>query len=950
MLPVAAIMNIFRLFSTIATGWLLVTGFNVVAHAAGSSSGQAAEASPLAEPRSLSRVAGAMDAARQLMARMAVAGEGTEREEDDEDHDDNADNADNEDGDDEAKAEARQRDQKKDAKAEKPKTIADVVEDSEVFEGLFKLYRHPESGKVWMEIHEDQLEQEFIYFAKATDGVSGSGHVRGMFRGTKILQLKRHFERIEWVEENTRFYFDPQSPLARAADANISPAVLASLSIEAEEGGRLLVEVGPLFLQENLLQVKRGRGDNQLLGDLSSDRTKFTRLASYPENTDVEVEYVYQNREPSGSFDEDVTDPRAVSVRIKHTLIEMPRNDYSPRRDDARVGYFMTRVTDLSSVDPVPWRDHIHRWHLVKEKPGAELSEPVEPIVWWMENTTPLEFRDTIQSAALRWNEAFEAIGFKDAIVIRQQPDDADWEADDVRYNVLRWTSSPNPPWGGYGPSFVNPRTGQILGSDVMLEYSFISARVLQRQVFEDAGLADWNQVPDPDESAWPEELRRRAAPAGRGPGHDPHCHQCAAGLHLAHGFLAGLQVLQLQDAIRPDKEQLVKEALHYLVLHELGHTLGLSHNFKASHLHDADQIHDAERTGELGVTASVMDYPAVNLAPEGFEQGQYFTTGPGPYDYWAIEYGYSEGLQDPRMEDERLEGILQRSNEPELAFANDADDMRSPGKGIDPRAMTFSLSSDPITYSERRCRLMRENLSLLLERGTTEGRSFDDVRRGYFILSSELERALHPVSRYVGGVYVERLVVGQDEDTRPLRPVPAEDQRRAMAVLAEHAFAPDAFEVSPELLQHLQAQRRGWDFDADGEDPKLHDRVLRIQNGLLSHLLHPNTQRRILDTQLYGNEYSLSEMMSDLTSAVVDENPQAATNSFRQNLQVDFVGHLFNLKNNNGVPPAVRSVALYEIKRVQTLFEERMEAGLDPAEQAHAGHVLYLIRRGLDE
>lgn len=932
-------MNAFRLFSTLATGLLLAAGVTVAV--------RAVESAPDQDPAPTSQAqaqATAPDPQTPVTARQL------ERGNSDEDEDDNGETEE-----DQGKSDSGQRDKKKDAKAEPPKTIADVVEDSEVIDGLFKFHRHPESGKLWLEIHPDQLGQEFIYFAKATDGVSGSGHVRGMFRATKVLRLQRHFERVEWVEENTSFYFDPQSPLARAADANISPAVLASLEILAEEDGRLLVEAGPLFLQENLLQVKRGRGDNQLLGDLSSERTKITAVGSYPQNADVDVEYVFQNRNPSGRFDEDVTDPRAVSVRIRHSLLEMPQNDYRPRRDDARVGYFMTRVTDLSSADPVPWRDHIHRWHLVKEKPGAEMSEPVEPIVWWMENTTPLEFRDTIQSAALRWNEAFEAIGFKDAIVIRQQPDDADWVADDVRYNVLRWTSSPNPPWGGYGPSFVNPRTGQILGSDVMLEYSFISARVLQRQVFEDAGLAEWNQVPAPEAGvdSWREELRRRAAPdrgQGHAHGHDPHCFHCAAGMHLAHGFLTGMQVLQLQDAIRPDREELVKEALYYLVLHELGHTLGLSHNFKAAHLHGPEEIHNAELTRELGVTASVMDYPSVNLAPEGVEQGQYFTTAPGPYDYWAIEYGYSEGLQDPRAEEERLEAILARSTEPALAFGNDADDMRSPGKGIDPRAMTFSLSSDPITYSEQRCELMRRNLALLLERGATEGRSFDDVRRGYFILSSELERALHPVSRYVGGVYVERLVVGQDEETRPLVPVSAEDQRRAMAVLARHAFAADAFEVSPELLQHLQAQRRGWEFGSEGEDPKLHDRVLRIQNGLLSHLLHPNTQRRILDTQLYGNDYSLSEMMADLTAAIVDEDPQAETNSFRQNLQIDFVGHLFVLKNTNGVPPAVRSVALYEIRRVQSLFEERLEAGLDPAEEAHAGHVLYLIRRGLDE
>jgi len=123
----------------------------------------------------------------------------------------------------------------------------------------------------------------------------------------------------------------------------------------------------------------------------------------------------------------------------------------------SRIGYFTDQVTDLTSPSPTPYRDLIHRWDLVKKDKNAVLSEPVEPIVWWIENTTPRQLRDTIRNAALAWNEAFEAAGFKNALVVKEQPDDADWDAGDIRYNVLRWTSSPNPPFGGYGPSFVNP-------------------------------------------------------------------------------------------------------------------------------------------------------------------------------------------------------------------------------------------------------------------------------------------------------------------------------------------------------------------------------------------------------------------------------------------------------------------------------------------------------------
>ena len=150
----------------------------------------------------------------------------------------------------------------------------------------------------------------------------------------------------------------------------------------------------------------------------------------------------------------------------------MPQNQYQPRFEDVRVGDFTTQVSDMTTPDDVtPYRDLIHRWNLVKKNPDQGISEPTEPIVWWIENTTPLEFRDAIKEGVLAWNRAFAHAGFHNAVQVKIQPDDAAWDAGDIRYNVLRWTSSPNPPFGGYGPSFVNPKTGQILGADIMLEY-----------------------------------------------------------------------------------------------------------------------------------------------------------------------------------------------------------------------------------------------------------------------------------------------------------------------------------------------------------------------------------------------------------------------------------------------------------------------------------------------
>ncbi|HSI62672.1 MAG TPA: DUF5117 domain-containing protein, partial [Candidatus Saccharimonadia bacterium] len=349
----------------------------------------------------------------------------------------------------------------------KKKTVEEITKNCEDDKGLFRVYRDKENGTVYLYVRKKQLDKEFIYFSHTVDGVVGAGRNRGQFGDETVFTIHRNYEKMEFIGRNTAYYFDPEHPLARASRANVSDAVLALEPIVAENDEGLLINAGNLFLRETLRQVKPSGGSDgkSLLGKLSETKTKFIRTKSFSRNTLFVVEYVYENPSPPSRDDDeksaqDVTDPRYVSVKVQHTLIAMPENDYQPRFDDPRVGYFMTQLTDQTSTEATPWRDFIHRWHLVKKDPNAPLSEAVEPIVWWIENTTPREFRPIIMEAGLKWNQSFEKIGFKNAVVIKEQPDDANWDADDIDYNVMRWTSSPKPPFGGYGPSFVNPRTG----------------------------------------------------------------------------------------------------------------------------------------------------------------------------------------------------------------------------------------------------------------------------------------------------------------------------------------------------------------------------------------------------------------------------------------------------------------------------------------------------------
>ena len=823
--------------------------------------------------------------------------------------------------------------------APKKKSIVEVTKNCQEYKGLFQVFADRETGALYLFIKKDQIRREFIYFSHVVDGVVQAGRNRGQFDQSEVFTISKVYGKLEFVLKNTAYYFDPDHPLARAANANISNAIVAAEPIIASNDEGYLVSAGSLFLKESFMQVKpssSGPENKAVLGKLSESKTKFTRWGSYPRNSFFVVEYVYENPAPPHQESEaqglqDMADPRYVSIRVQHTLVALPENDYQPRADDPRVGYFMTHLTDQISTEATPYRDFIHRWNLTKKEPEAALSEPVEPIVWWIENTTPLEFRETIKSAALLWNKSFEKIGFKNALVVNVQPDDAKWNADDLEHNVLRWTSSPRAPFGGYGPSFSNPRTGQILGADIMFEFSFVKNRVMAHRLWDELGMAGLSKS-----------------------NHDATFdqHACMAATMTQQGLLFGSNMLRLRKADQVDFDTMLKESMAQLILHELGHTLGLNHNFRASHLHSPAELRDRVLTERTGLSASVMDYMPLNLGPDKSHQGQYYMNTPGVYDDWAIDYGYSQALPDAAAETKRLGAIASRSNEPQLGFANDADDMRMPGKGIDPRAQVFDMSSDPVTYGTERCEIVQQAIGKLMADRPKEGRSWQELLQSYISLTAEKSNALTAVSRYIGGVYVERAFVGQVKENTPdpFKPVEAEKQKAAMDTLAKFAFGPDSWQVPEDLLRHLQQQRRGFDFRENGEDPKLHERVLKFQRALLDHLLHPNTQNRIIDSALYGNGYPLHQMMRDLTQMIMSGEPaNAPVSTVRQNLQVDYVDRLIGILKGKTHFAAARSVALYEVQRIQKNMEAESPDVID-SNRPHHAQILFVIKQGLED
>ncbi|WP_289096906.1 zinc-dependent metalloprotease [uncultured Pseudoalteromonas sp.] len=807
----------------------------------------------------------------------------------------------------------------------KPKTLAEIIKDKSEFAGVFSIYQDAKTGDNLMVIDQSQLDTPFVYFAHTVDGVTDAGHFRGAYRETKLIEFRKYFDRIDIISKTPRYKFDENSALARSADANISEAVLASIKIEKEEDGKIAFKVDKLFLSEALHKVSpwanpkdKNASKRFKLGKLNDKKSRIVKQRPYPNNLDVVVDYVFSNANPTVRGSKAVSDPRNVSIKVQHSFVALPKNDYQARQDDARIGYFTNEFDNMTSADWAPYEDVIKRWDLQKKDPSAALSEPVKPITWWIENTTPVEWRDTIRDAVLAWNSSFEKAGFKNAIEVKVQPDDADWDAGDINYNVLRWTASPRPPFGGYGPALANPLTGEILGSDIMLEYVFMKNRWMYDTLYtQGAATLETSQSST-----------------------DLHC-------SLGHSIQENMLLTKsLGTGASIEDKEILRQGLTQLVLHEVGHTLGLNHNMKSSILWDEKEVHDKSKTQGI-VTGSVMDYAPANIAPIGMQQGDIFQTKPGPYDDWAIEYGYSQALADKAAEQQRLEKILARSSEHALAFGNDADDMRAPGRHIDPRVMIGDMSSNPAAYADDRMELINKLFTELKDNATVNGESYQQLVTSANILFRSYRTQAGVVSRQIGGVYVERNVVGDDKNDAPFTPVPLERQQHAMQVLADKVFSPNVLASMQPLYNYLLQQRRGFNHYGKNEDPKPHGMILGMQKLVLAQLLHPAVMLRISDSAMYGNEYSLNQFMNDLTASIFVDSKKA--NTLSHNLQVEYVNQLIAIaglgkpsKHDN----LAKAAALYQLNQIADMS---VPWGADTAAKAHKQYIDRLISKALE-
>ena len=738
-----------------------------------------------------------------------------------------------------------------------------------------------------------------------------------------------------------------------------------------------------------------------------------------------------------------------IMKSLHYSISEItPNPSYHARLADERIGYFTTTFSDLGKYQAEENRvRYINRWHLEKADAAIKVSPPKNPIVFYIESTTPIRYRRWVREGVLMWNKAFEKVGIANAIEVYYQDaaTGAHMEKDpeDVRYNFVRWLN--NNIGTAIGPSRVDPLTGQILDADIVLTDGWIRHywkqfnEVLPGLAMEGMSPATlaWLQTrpqwdprvrlasPASREAVAAELMSHGLQPYG---GHDMvsvdptlvgsndydglvgRTSQFSGLCRAAECKSLDLAVMRFSfdlmlDAIssadgdgkkkdepkkdevkkdepkkdEPKKEEPKKEdpkelldgvpewfvgpLIAELVAHEVGHTLGLRHNFKASSIYSLEKINSAEMKGKKPFAGSVMDYLPINMFnwQDKDKQGDYGMIDVGPYDFWAIEYGYTN-TEKP----DDLKAILSRAAQPDLQYATDEDTM-----GPDPLARRYDFASNPLEYARKQMELAQFHRGRLIEKFVKDGQSWSRVRSGYEMTLAVQTRALSMMSGWLGGAFVHRDKKGDPNGRPPIEVVPAATQREALKFVIETTFRDEAFGLNPELLRRMTVDKWLDDYRAALEDPTwpVHDRVMGIQTMVLTRLLNPGSLGRVYDNEILTpakeDMVTLPEIFKTVESEVWSEldktegkhsDREPMISSLRRNLQREYVERLIDLSMLDSWGQAsykpVATLALMRLRELSARLSKVIEArkdSLDAYTMAHLTEARLRIEKAAD-
>jgi hypothetical protein len=826
------------------------------------------------------------------------------------------------------------------------KPFDEVTEGTEHEEGFFEFYTKP--GTVLMAVPEKRLGEEFLMGFEVAEGIGRNVWLNGgamlSWEG-RIVALERHGNNIYLLQRP--IHFTASNPDHEGqVDFAFGSSVLASAEIVSmrDDDKAALIDVQKWFVSDisGIGQVVRfaasstpGRPGR---AQLDAKRSYLEFVKVFPENVNIRTKLTFSPGEPVNI--NSVPDSRYIPVSIYAVLAQLPEQPMEPRAGDDRVGYFLTVHKDYSQQEKTFFKRYVRRWRLEKGKKRGDLWEPKKPITYYIDRAIPAELQPYVKAGVEEWNVAFEAAGWKNAVRADVLPREAD--AEDIRYATIRWVATDLPSYGAIGPSMVDPRTGEVLDADILFDaVIMLGARNAWRRLVDPAAMVE--QLMDP--AGMDLGLSRL------GFEHQSFATQLAMQLSLVHSALLARGEIEPGD---PVPVEFLGEFLKWVVMHEVGHTLGLRHNFRGSIDTPFDKLHDRMWTSENGLFNSVMEYPTANIAADGEANGHYYSTTVGTYDRWVIEYGYTP---DPA----RAAALARQAAYDGHAYGTDEDTW---GAGaLDPTINVFDLSDDPLAWSEQRTALIRGLWNDLPKYMLVENAPYYDLTSamswhlgGYF--SSML-----PAVKYIGGQYVNRDHFGDPQGRKPFLVVPKAKQQEALDLLMNRVFSEDSFAFPRETFEQMGAYRWShWGYVNNWSgriDFPLHEIALNIQRAFLNQITHPYRLSRIADGELkfgYDQVLTMPELLNGLTTSIWSEiGGQQTRNipSMRRNLQRLYVDRMTKILTNppSRMPADARSVARTELQQLKARIDRALSAAgnLGPYTRSHLKEVSERIDHALE-